>query len=104
LASAKVQEGRKIGRDLASASFRKEGRLEGIGLWLGSGRSENRKELRLRMIGKPEGAQTSVLAQEDRKTRKGTNFGFGSRRSENQKELRLRSRLRTIGKPERVWT
>jgi len=40
----------------------------------GSGRTENQKGLRLRKIGKLKGAQTSVLAQEDRKV--GRSFGY----------------------------
>jgi hypothetical protein len=61
---------------------------------------ENRKGLRLRKIGKPERAS----AQEERKTRKGSDFGFGSGRSENQKGLRLRFWLRKIGKLEGAQT
>ena len=105
--SVHSQEGRKIGKgptlDFGSFSgrkedrkgfglrfiLRKEGRSERVwtsvqaqedrktGKGFGSGRSENRKGLRLRKIGKPERAS----AQEDRKTRK----GFGSGRSENWK-------------------
>ena len=74
--SVHSQEGRKIGK--------------GLDFGPGAGRSENRKGLRLRKIGKPERAS----AQEDWKTGK----GFGSGRSKGWKKLRLL----TTGGPESV--